>query len=455
MTETILLEEQTIRSFEYDTFLGVYVAYVDPAPFVLEIGKTYKVLWDGMEYICIALDGSVLETGAVFIGNGEMAGIAGNGEPFAIGGTTESPLNVMSLMDTGPTPHSVAVYELTDQDVVPVPSADVKIKGYSGSELAYRNVPKVYLAAPESTQGNPVLVPFTYGEAVDGVEVIPDFSAGDMEIMVPDGYLARSAIVKKPDSLLPENIRKGQSVAGVTGEYEGSAVETEAVTKTADFSNGNMLIQPTKGKYLESVTVKKPETLIPENIAEGVDIAGILGTFLGNGGAEGGSTGLEDFNVFAKIWDAPTGTSTSTNQYVATASELVEHGIELKTYQSLWTAVLVISLTFPIVSNKATPSMLKFAYRQCRRLAYYASQYNILQGVWMRQTDQNTPAVGYAYAASSSAAENDITNATNAYPGLSPTYGLFFNYNATSATRPIGPYLCIVLQHKTKYDPNG
>ena len=98
---------------------------------------------------------------------------------------------------------------------------DVKIKGYSGAELEYKDVPKVYLAAPESTPDNPVLVPFTYGEAVESVEVEADFSDGDMQISAPDGYLVKSAVIKKPETLKPENIAKDVEIAGITGTHEG------------------------------------------------------------------------------------------------------------------------------------------------------------------------------------------------------------------------------------------
>lgn len=102
---------------------------------------------------------------------------------------------------------------------------DVKIKGYSGNELHYADVPKVWLATEESTEDNPVLVPFTYGEALDGVEIVPDFSVGDMQITVPEGYLARSAVVKRPETLVPANIAKGVTIAGITGELTGGNIQ--------------------------------------------------------------------------------------------------------------------------------------------------------------------------------------------------------------------------------------
>lgn len=161
---------------------------------------------------------------------------------------------------------------------------DVKIKGYSGNELHYADVPKVWLAAEESTEDNPVLVPFTYGEAMDDVEIIPDFSDGDMRVTTPDGYLVRSGVVKKPGSLVPGNIKKGETVAGIPGEYEGEKIELETVTVDLAMANGDQIIEPSEGKALSKVTVTKPETLVPENIAEGVDIAGIIGTLAAGGG---------------------------------------------------------------------------------------------------------------------------------------------------------------------------
>lgn len=50
-----------------------------------------------------------------------------------------------------------------------------------------------------------------------------------------------------------------------------------------DFSFGSYAVYPNNGQVFKSVTIVKPETLIPDNIAEGVTIAGIEGTFAGGG----------------------------------------------------------------------------------------------------------------------------------------------------------------------------
>jgi hypothetical protein len=274
MAETLLFEERTLEGFS-DTGSG-YRIYAEQLTLpAFTAGETYRVLWDGTEYNCLA------ETfeGSVFIGNVNIIGLDyGTGEPFLMGvGNQDGQETFMCATTQEETSHTVSIYRKEKE----LPSADIKIKGYSGTKFTYEKVPKVYLAAPESTTDNPVLVPFTYGEAIEGVEVEPDFSDGDMQITAPDGYLIRSGVVKKPETLVPENVKSGAEVAGITGTYEGIIPETEEKTVDADFSEGDMEIEPAEGKYLSKTTVVMPETLLPENIADGVDIAGIIGTLAG------------------------------------------------------------------------------------------------------------------------------------------------------------------------------
>lgn len=64
----------------------------------------------------------------------------------------------------------------------------------------------------------------------------------------------------------------------------GGGVETEDLTVPLNMADGNQIITPSEGKLLSGVTIEKPETLIPENIAEGVDIGGIIGALAAGGG---------------------------------------------------------------------------------------------------------------------------------------------------------------------------
>lgn len=152
---------------------------------------------------------------------------------------------------------------------------DVKVKGYSGTSFEYKDVNKVWLQSAESSDDDPVLVPYTYGELVEGTEIAPDFSAGDMQVTVPDGFLVKEAKILKPESLVPENVRKDVTIGGITGEFEG---DTEAAEVELDMADGDMVIEPPEGKSFSAVTVKKPNTLVPENIVNGVTIGNVTGT---------------------------------------------------------------------------------------------------------------------------------------------------------------------------------
>lgn len=99
---------------------------------------------------------------------------------------------------------------------------DAVILNYSQNPVEYESVPKVWLTHPDSTEEEPVLVPFTYGEAVSKT-VEPDFSAGDMAVAIPEGELVTELTVKKPEGLEPENIPEGMYIGGVgPGTFQGS-----------------------------------------------------------------------------------------------------------------------------------------------------------------------------------------------------------------------------------------
>lgn len=66
----------------------------------------------------------------------------------------------------------------------------------------------------------------------------------------------------------------------ILGSGGGNTQESIETTIAPDFSNGNMEVLPGEGEVYSKVTVEKPETLIPENIAEGIDVAGVVGTLL-------------------------------------------------------------------------------------------------------------------------------------------------------------------------------
>lgn len=261
---TVVLAEQTL------TFNGTDQLIIEMSS-PLVVGRTYRVMWDGTAYTSTAAD---LE-GVVFIGNAAFSGLDGasdTGEPFAIA-YFDGECAIFTL-DAGD--HTVAIY----QEVEDVhASNDAVILSYSQNPVEYKAVPKVWLTHPDSTEEAPVLVPFTYGELLEDVEIMPDFAEGDMQISVPDGSLVKEATIIKPEDLTPENIRKGVTIGGIEGEFLGdTGAEAEEVTVDLDFSEGDMVIAPEEDKVFSTVKIPKPDTLTPENIAKGVEIAGIVGT---------------------------------------------------------------------------------------------------------------------------------------------------------------------------------
>ena len=109
---------------------------------------------------------------------------------------------------------------------------------------------------------------------------------------------------------MPFNVKELAKMRAIFGG--GGAKEEEAVTTALNLANGNQTVLPTAGKVLSSVTIEKPATLLPENIAEGVDIAGIIGTLASGGGGGGGN-----IKFFFKEW-MPTETGGNGDPLVVT-----------------------------------------------------------------------------------------------------------------------------------------
>lgn len=78
------------------------------------------------------------------------------------------------------------------------------------------NVPKVYQAGYDdgAAAGGGGANP---SEIVENLPIALDFSDGDQEIVAPDGVLVKSAIIQKPETLNPENIAEGVNIAGIVG----------------------------------------------------------------------------------------------------------------------------------------------------------------------------------------------------------------------------------------------
>ena len=83
------------------------------------------------------------------------------------------------------------------------------------------------------------------------------------------------------DTVYPGMLAKGitahdKSGAQITGTLEVPATEERMVDLS--MPSGNQVILPTSGKVMSKVTVQKPDTLLPENIKKDVVIGGVTGS---------------------------------------------------------------------------------------------------------------------------------------------------------------------------------
>jgi hypothetical protein len=116
--------------------------------------------------------------------------------------------------------------------------------------------------------------------------------------VVPDeGKVLSKATVIAPDNLAPENIRKDVAIAGVTGTYDPKPnLETVTLTPTV---LPTTVVADAGYDGMKQVNVEKPETLVPENVKDGVNIAGVVGTFAGG---ELDSRALKWLQIFARSY---------------------------------------------------------------------------------------------------------------------------------------------------------
>ena len=119
--------------------------------------------------------------------------------------------------------------------------AEFILKDRNGKDQTF-NTDAIFV---QGTDGE--LVQFTQGTGgsdvtlLEGLSFELDFSNGDMPFAAPSGYAVKSAIVKKPDTLIPANIKSGVEVAGITGTLSGGGANPDANDPVyyVTFMNGN------------------------------------------------------------------------------------------------------------------------------------------------------------------------------------------------------------------------
>ena len=155
---------------------------------------------------------------------------------------------------------------------------NIKLKDKNGNDVVYEGIETVTFDTDiENTQAI-----YTHGVALENMEIPLDLSEGDMELNAPNGYLVKNAIIKKPTTLLSENIKNSVEIAGVTGNFIGDYIENVPIPLY--LADGDQVIEAPNGYLVKSAIIQKPETLVAENIAKDIEIAGVVGTLESGGG---------------------------------------------------------------------------------------------------------------------------------------------------------------------------
>lgn len=156
--------------------------------------------------------------------------------------------------------------------------SDILLKNRDGTDVTYSGVEYIQLKKADGE----ILI-YTPGTPSEKTVEL-DFTDGDMIVKPDDGTVLIGVNITVPANLEPSNIVEGVTIAGIVGSKKIiELLENEEIT--LDFSNGNQTITAPDGYGIKTAVISKPDTLIPSNIAEGVEIAGVVGTFVGGGGS--------------------------------------------------------------------------------------------------------------------------------------------------------------------------
>lgn len=256
--------------------------YLTDGVFTLTEGETYTIVINGVEYTGEAVTANVTGIGEVIgIGNADaLTGGVGNGEPYAAGFTqagVDASTFILAWFDTDTVAetYTVSLYEGTEEEETH--GANIVLYDRNGVAVTYEGIETVSFNT--DTEGE--IATYTLGLATDEVPVALDLSAGNQTVTPTDTDFMRTAVIQKPDTLLSENIKKGVNIAGVEGNLIGEGVSKEV---ELNFTDDTQIVEPDPETLLSEVVIKKPDTLLPENIAKDVEIAGVVGTMKAGGG---------------------------------------------------------------------------------------------------------------------------------------------------------------------------
>lgn len=87
------------------------------------------------------------------------------------------------------------------------------LRDMMGKPITHEGIETVIVDTPDTEKG----ATFSYGIAIENAEYELDFSNEDQKVTLEKGQLLKEFTINKPETLIPENIAKNINIAGVVG----------------------------------------------------------------------------------------------------------------------------------------------------------------------------------------------------------------------------------------------
>lgn len=280
----VLNMEKTTLPLTYDEAFGKWV-YVGTGITYIVPQARYVVTYNENSVVCKGLWMENINDGTAVLGNTSLFGMEDTGEPFIILNGTQGEMMLIALQPPAGSDISVSV-QLIASSEIQLENAQLEFA------LFNRNGVTAFANADNGLAG---LIPnLSYTVIWDGTAYpctavpIPEIDTVIMGNLIDFGV--------NPD--YPFMLMCESGVVAVISVFDtAEATHTvsiipqcdtvvENIEIPLDFSAGNQLINAGEGYVVKSATLLKPDTLIPENIANGVNIAGVIGSLVAGGGGD-------------------------------------------------------------------------------------------------------------------------------------------------------------------------
>lgn len=118
------------------------------------------------------------------------------------------------------------------------------------------------------------------GFAIGNWGIVGEENTGEPFVI---GYIPVHPVANTKVNLIVSSDTEASHKIRIYQVEEATALFPQSKSVNLAMAEGNQTITPDEGYVLSEVTVNKPDTLIPENIAEGIDIGGVIGSLVAGG----------------------------------------------------------------------------------------------------------------------------------------------------------------------------